>query len=457
MSVGRHEEYTMRRNRLGLSCILLAVPFLMFGCQAGSGMSTSGAGAGGTTGGVTGMSRGNGNGVSSSGGAPGAGGTSRTGGAPGSGGAPGTGGGTPAPDAGSADGPPKDASVADMSSPSDGSTSRDAVSGPACSLAPCATCAAGKNLNNANNDNWAGSLTLFISYSSNTKTQTVDTGFTSAQWNAAVNSFNVPAFATQVQATGAKSIIFMISQNTGFYASPNAAYDRYAGLNAGDRCSLRDLPMEIADALAPMGIGMYLYLPEDVGWGDTKTANAFGLTTKAQDNWVVDGTFLAKWNAVIKEWADRYRTKARGWFFDGYDPTWGVTEAMARTYRTTVLTANPCGVVSFNGGSITQISDTIRGETRMDATTGLPAMGLPTTRWHSGLQNFWAFPLQSTWGQSVGDDSPAVYTNANLNTFITAAIKSQVVFALDVRTSLAGRLSTPIYDQLLTMKKEIGY
>jgi hypothetical protein len=36
----------------------------------------------------------------------------------------------------------------------------DSSAGSTCSLAACATCAAGKNLHNLNNDNWAGSLTL---------------------------------------------------------------------------------------------------------------------------------------------------------------------------------------------------------------------------------------------------------------------------------------------------------
>jgi hypothetical protein len=282
----------------------------------------------------------------------------------------------------------------------------------------------------------------------------VDKGFTPAQWNAAVNSFNVPSFADQVANTGAKNILLMISQNTGYYCSPNSVYETYAGVASGTRCSVRDLPMEIADALAAKGIGMYLYLPEDVGWGDTKAANNFGLTSLALSNWVVDSSFTPKWNAVVKTWADRYGSKVRGWFFDGYDSRWGVTTAMAQTYRDTCLAANPCGIVTFNGANGNGLSDTERGETRIDTTTGLPAKGLPTSRWtSSGLQTMWAFPLQAAWGQEIADNSPAIYTNANLKTFITAAIKAQTVFALDVRTSFAGALSTPIYNQLLAIKQ----
>jgi hypothetical protein len=306
---------------------------------------------------------------------------------------------------------------------------------------------------NLNNDNWAGQLTLFISYSADTRSQTVDKGFTPAQWNAAVDSFNVPSFAAQVANTGAKNILLMLGQNTGYYNSPNAVYEAYAGVAPNTRCSRRDLPLEIADALAPLGVGVYLYLPEDVGWGDTKAANAFGVSTQAVSNWVVDQTFTPKWNSVIKVWADRYGAKVRGWFFDGYEARWGVSSTMANTYAATCKAANPCAIVTFNGTGSDSVSDTQRGETRIDTTTGLPAKGLPTSRWDkNGLQVMWDFPLQAAWGQEIADNSPSIYTNANVKTFVAAAIKAQAVFALDVRTSLAGALSTPIYNQLLAIK-----
>jgi hypothetical protein len=304
-----------------------------------------------------------------------------------------------------------------------------------------------------NNDNWAGKLTLFISYSADTRSQTVDKGFTPGQWNAAVDSFDVPSFATQVANTGAKNILLMLGQNTGYYNSPNAAYEAYAGVAPNTRCSRRDLPLEIADALAPLGVGVYLYLPEDVGWGDTKAANAFGLSAQAVGNWVVDQTFMPKWKSVIKVWADRYGAKVRGWFFDGYEARWGVSSTMANAYTATCKAANPCAIVTFNGTGSDSVSDTQRGETRIDTTTGLPAKGLPTSRWDkNGLQVMWDFPLQAAWGQEIADNSPPIYTNANLTTVISAAIKAQAVLALDVRTSLAGALSTPIYNQLLAIK-----
>jgi hypothetical protein len=334
-----------------------------------------------------------------------------------------------------------------------GSAGTSSVPFPTCAKTACTTCGSSGHLHNLANDVWAGSLTLFISYSSDTRSQTVDKGFTAAQWNAAVNSFDVASFAKQVQATGAKNILLMLGQNTGYYCSPNSAYEKYAGVDPNTRASKRDLPMEIADALLPLGIGLFLYLPEDVGWGDKKAAAGFGLSALALDNWVVDSGFTPKWNAVVKEWSDRYRTKVRGWFFDGYDSRWGVSTAMAQTYRNTVLAANPCGIATFNGANGNGLSDTERGETRIDAATGLPAKGLPSSRWTSSdIQTMWAFPLQAAWGQEIEDNSPAIYSNANLKKFVAAAVKAQTVFALDVRTSFTGKLSTPVYQQLLAIQ-----
>ena len=407
------------------------------GGPTGSGGSTaSGNGGTGTSAGAGGESAGaGGNGGGSAGGSGATG--SGSGGATGTGNVGGRAGATGAAGAGNA--------AAGGTTGSGGAAGAPALTGVCYPNEP--------HTHNLNNDNWAGALTLFISYSADTRSQTVDKGYTSAAWNAAVNSFDVPSFAAQVANTGAKNILLMLGQNTGYYNSPNSTYETYAGVAANTRCSTRDLPMEIADALAAKGIGLYLYLPEDVGWGDTKAANSFGLTTQAVGNWVVDATFTPKWNAVIKTWADRYGSKVRGWFFDGYEARWGVTAAMANTYSATCKAANPCAIVTFNGTGSDSVSDTQRGETAIDTSTGLPAKGLPTSRWDkNGLQVMWDFPLQAAWGQEIADNSPAIYTNAKLESFIAAGVKAQAVFALDVRTSLAGALSTPIYSQLLAIK-----
>ncbi len=53
---------------------------------------------------------------------------------------------------------------------------------------------------------------------------TVDT------WNQTVNAFDVQGLAEQLKAIGAGYYIITLGQNSGFYCSPNATYDKYVGI-----------------------------------------------------------------------------------------------------------------------------------------------------------------------------------------------------------------------------------
>lgn len=136
---------------------------------------------------------------------------------------------------------------------------------------------------------------------------------------------------------------------------------------------------------------------------------------------------------------------------------------VANTYRVALaLAATPIAKLAATAATISLAPfiypQRCRGRarefgTRFDAwdcvvsgSTGSTAADVPSCQGPSLI------PLQAAWGQEIADNSPAIYTNANLKTFIAAAIKAQAVFALDVRTSLVGALSQPIYDQLLAIK-----
>ena len=81
------------------------------------------------------------------------------------------------------------------------------------------------------------------------------------EWNQKVDSFDVRRFATQMVQARAGYVVFTLGQNSGYYCSPNATYDKFTGHRAGQRCSRRDLPMELADALQAQRIPLMLYLP----------------------------------------------------------------------------------------------------------------------------------------------------------------------------------------------------
>ena len=66
--------------------------------------------------------------------------------------------------------------------------------------------------------------------------------------------------ARQLESMGAGYFVLTLGQNSGFFNSPNAAYDRCTGYASGERCSTRDLPLELYRVLKPRGIRLMLYL-----------------------------------------------------------------------------------------------------------------------------------------------------------------------------------------------------
>ena len=94
---------------------------------------------------------------------------------------------------------------------------------------------------------------------------------------ARVKDFDAEALARQLEAMGAKYLVLTLGQNSGFFNSPNAAYDRVTGSAAGERCSGRDLPLDLYRALQSRGIRLMLYLPCQVPNQDARAQKAFGL------------------------------------------------------------------------------------------------------------------------------------------------------------------------------------
>ena len=122
-------------------------------------------------------------------------------------------------------------------------------------------------------------------------------------WNDRVNSFDVGRFADQVAQTGAAYLVFTLGQNSGYYCSPNATYEKYAGYQSGQRCSRRDLPMEIADALGKKGIRLMLYLPSRSPQQDEQ---AMANLNDVNEQQPAPQEFTRKWSEVIREWSLRY-------------------------------------------------------------------------------------------------------------------------------------------------------
>ena len=213
---------------------------------------------------------------------------------------------------------------------------------------------------------------------------------------ALVDAFDVPAVAKQLKEMGAGYFVLTLGQNAGFYNAPNATFDRYLGVAAGERCAKRDLPLDLHRALEPLGIKLMLYLPCQVPNRDPRAQRAFGLTEGPKDQ-PLDEAFARKWAEVIHEWSARYGDQVSGWWFDGGYQHIRFNEAIATLYADAVKRGNPRAVVTFNPGvklvRYTKAEDYTAGELNE------PWQVLPASRWADGSQWHALTYLGATWGR----------------------------------------------------------
>jgi hypothetical protein len=213
---------------------------------------------------------------------------------------------------------------------------------------------------------------------------------------AKVDDFDVEALARQLSRAGARYLVLTLGQNSGFFNAPNAAYDRRTGYRPGERCSRRDLPLDLHRALQPKGIRLMLYLPCQAPNEDARAQKAFGLPQGGRDQ-PIDARFAREWAEVIHEWSARYGDKVAGWWFDGGYTHVRFDEEIAGLYADAVKRGNSAALVTFNPGV-----ELVRHTRAEDYTAGElnePFSVVPSSRWVEGSQWHALTYLGSGWGQ----------------------------------------------------------
>ena len=174
------------------------------------------------------------------------------------------------------------------------------------------------------------------------------------EWNNLVDHFDVEGLARQVESVGAGYYLITIGQNSGYYLSPNATYDRFVGIQPS-KCSRRDLVADLYEPLRKRGIKLMVYLPAGAPGGDSVARTELEYQRGPNRN----REFQLKWEQVIREWSLRWGTKVAGWWFDGcYWPN-----AMYRSteppnfasFAAAVRAGNPDSVVAFNPGVVDRL------------------------------------------------------------------------------------------------------
>jgi hypothetical protein len=188
-------------------------------------------------------------------------------------------------------------------------------------------------------------------------------------WNNLIDRFDVEGLADQLKSVGTSYYIISIGQNSGYYLSPNATYDKITGITPS-KLSRRDLVADLATALGKRGIKLMVYLPSGAPGGDRVARTA--LKWENGPGSFPNIEFQKNWEAVIREWSLRWGDNVVGWWFDGcYWPNTMYRRAEAPNFASFAAAAragNPQSSVAFNPGvvyrtvSITPEEDYLAGE-----------------------------------------------------------------------------------------------
>ena len=287
---------------------------------------------------------------------------------------------------------------------------------------------------------------------------------TADTWNQAVNNFDVQGLAEQLKAAGADYYIITLGQNSGFYCSPNATYDKYVGISPS-KCSTRDLIADLYEALHPRGIALMVYLPSGAPDRDATAVAALEWKPGKHPRW--DKTpappgeedsrledFQRKWEDVIREWSTRWGTKVAGWWFDGcYFP-----DAMYRhpdppnfeSFAAAARAGNPNSIVAFNPGvvdpiiSLTPFEDYSAGEINEPEKVKCPGRFVDDAQYH--MLSY----LGPQWAQS-----PPRFVNEQVIKITEGIVRKGGVVSWDVPIQVTGLISQPFFEQLAALGKAV--
>ena len=294
------------------------------------------------------------------------------------------------------------------------------------------------------------------------------------EWNKAVDSFDVDAYAERLVRVGASYTCITLGQNSGHYIAPNATYDELVGISPS-KCSRRDLVSDLYDALASRGIKLMVYLPsgapdrdkiavEKLGWKKGKHpfhgAGKFGKISRNHD---LIG-FQEKWDRIVADWSRRWGKKIVGWWFDGCyfphemyllddPPNFGTLAAAARA-------GNPASIVAFNQGVIRQDHPARKPECELtsitpheDYTAG--EVSDEMIQCHGPRIGSAQFHILSYLGKTWGHGQPR-FTNRWVIEYVREINHNGGAVMWDVPVKADGSIPKPFVDQLTALGKGLA-
>jgi hypothetical protein len=193
---------------------------------------------------------------------------------------------------------------------------------------------------------------ILLGYSIATKPPfPVPARMTAEKWNRFVDGFDVLGFADQAAEARVGWVIFCIDDH--YFAwpcAPNRVFDRYTGFAPGEKCARRDLILELADALNARGVKLLCYFAGLNGYMKEPKVTT-GLGDDGESRTPPSAESRKRRIEILREYADRYKEKVAGWWFDGMEldsyrdrpHDWAEVDAV-------VHQANPRAVIAFSYG-----------------------------------------------------------------------------------------------------------
>jgi hypothetical protein len=275
------------------------------------------------------------------------------------------------------------------------------------------------------------------------------------EWNNAVDSFDVELFASQAHQAKAGFVMFTLGQNSGYYCSPNATFDKVMGIKPGDLCSKRDLPMDLIKELKKYDIPLILYLPSNPPVRNKLVSEKFLYPLKDTATSQYNQPIL---EGMIREWSTRYGQDVKGWWFDGLYQWNNIREtrmdmSLKHNISTHTLAAkagNKESIVTYNSGfgkikANTPYCDYTSGEkSTLDET--------PEDRWISpGVQWFIFTYLGEKWG-GKGQQ----FETGELVEKASHIVEKEGVLCLEVVTNSQGEILNHHFEQIKAVGENLN-
>lgn len=270
------------------------------------------------------------------------------------------------------------------------------------------------------------------------------------QWNKMVDGFDVEGMVKRLEQVGAGHYQISIGQNSGYYAAPNAVYDKIVGI-VPSKCSHRDLIADFAGPLSKRGIKLMVYLPSGAPGQDHTACAALEWLNGPYAN----RNFQRKWEQIIAEWSRQWGSNVSGWWFDGCYFANSMYRAPGApnfaSFAAAARAGNPNSSVAFNPGviyrliSITPDEDYIAGEIDHPDQASVH-------RGHDGLMDGTQIHMLSFLGTTWGMGTPR-FTTDEVIAFTRKIRDYGGSVTWDVPVLLDGTISDPFMEQLTALGK----